>query len=92
MYESSALLFESALSQDESYGGGVKVFDPAAAFKLFDRNGDGIVTEAELKSVLAEIGHPHTDEEIRAMVAKADRDGDGKIDYNDFLKLFNKAK
>ncbi len=39
-----------------------------AAFSLFDKNGDGKISAAELKQAFAELGQAPTDEEIRLMV------------------------
>jgi calmodulin len=49
------------------------------AFRLFDKDGDGFITPAELKTVLGRLGENLTDEDVTAMIAEADTDGDGQV-------------
>mmetsp|Transcript_42786 Transcript_42786/g.118185 ORF Transcript_42786/g.118185 Transcript_42786/m.118185 type:complete len:161 (-) Transcript_42786:209-691(-) len=57
------------------------------AFALFDRDGDGTITADELGVVLRSLGRNPTMEELNAMVADVDDDGNGKIDFPEFLRL-----
>ncbi|XP_071160670.1 calmodulin-like isoform X1 [Mytilus edulis] len=57
------------------------------AFRLFDKNGDGYVTASELKTILSNNGEKISDEELDAMVKDADVDGDGKINYQEFVSM-----
>ncbi|CAG2241634.1 CALM [Mytilus edulis] len=57
------------------------------AFRLFDKNGDGYVTAPELKTILSNNGEKISDEELDAMVKDADVDGDGKINYQEFVSM-----
>ncbi|XP_052103935.1 neo-calmodulin-like isoform X2 [Mytilus californianus] len=57
------------------------------AFRLFDKNGDGYVTAPELKTILSNNGEKISDEELDAMVKDADVDGDGKINYEEFVSM-----
>jgi calmodulin len=41
----------------------------------------------ELRTVVEQLGHQVTDEEIRAMIAEVDADGSGTIDFAEFLSL-----
>ncbi len=62
-----------------------------AAFRLFDKNKDGYITRAELKSAMRKIGEPVTDKEAASLVKQADLDKDGKVNYDEFVKaLANK--
>eukprot|EP00252_Welwitschia_mirabilis_P015125 TRINITY_DN33298_c0_g1_i1.p1 TRINITY_DN33298_c0_g1~~TRINITY_DN33298_c0_g1_i1.p1 ORF type:complete len:254 (-),score=6.92 TRINITY_DN33298_c0_g1_i1:407-1168(-) len=56
-------------------------------FKVFDADGDGKITAAELGRVLRSLGDVSTEEELASMVAAADKDGDGCIDVNEFVEL-----
>ena len=58
--------------------------DVAHAFKVFDRDADGLITAEELKLTMNNLGEPLTDEEVKAMIAEADLDGDGKINFSEF--------
>ena len=44
-------------------------------FHLFDKDGDGIITAVEVKSVLKNLGYDASDEQVSAMINKVDKDG-----------------
>jgi len=54
------------------------------AFNLFDIDGDGVITAAELKTVMHALGSDLTNEEIDLLIREADYDGDGTISLNEF--------
>ena len=51
-----------------------------AAFRVFDKDGSGTISAAELKAVMKSLGENLTDEEIDEMVREADKDNNGTID------------
>lgn len=57
------------------------------AFGLFDKNGDGSISTAELGEVMRSLGHKPTEEALRVMVDEVDADGNGNIDFAEFLTL-----
>lgn len=57
------------------------------AFKVFDRDGNGFITSHELKNVMITLGEYLTPDEVDELVKEADLDGDGQIDYEEFIKL-----
>ena len=57
------------------------------AFKVFDKDGSGTISAAELRHVLTNLGEKLTDNEVEDLIREADVDGDGQIDYNEFVKL-----
>jgi len=46
------------------------------AFKIFDRDGNGFISAAELRHVMTNLGEKLTDEEIDEMIREADIDGE----------------
>ena len=56
-----------------------------AAFTQMDANGDGYVTKDELKAMLSSLGEPVEDSVVNEMMAVADVNGDGKVDFNEFV-------
>ncbi len=54
---------------------------------MFDKDGDGSVTVAELGSVIRALGHDPTDGEIQDMINDVDVDGNGDIDFNEFIEM-----
>jgi len=57
------------------------------AFKIFDKDEDGFISPAELKFVMTNLGEKLTDEEIDDMIREADFDGDGLINYEEFVYM-----
>ncbi|CDR97700.1 calmodulin [Babesia ovata] len=57
------------------------------AFKVFDRDGNGFISAQELRHVMTNLGEKLTNEEVEEMLREADVDGDGKINYEEFVKL-----
>jgi hypothetical protein len=54
------------------------------AFRIFDRDGNGFITHAELRHVMTNLGETLSDEEIGDMIRSADLDGDGQINFEEF--------
>ncbi|EEC16524.1 calmodulin, putative [Ixodes scapularis] len=55
--------------------------------QVFDRDGNGFITAAELRHVMTTLGEKLTDEEVDEMIREADVDGDGQINYEEFVAL-----
>ncbi|GBG73746.1 hypothetical protein CBR_g17086 [Chara braunii] len=58
-----------------------------AAFDRFDKNRDGKITTEELGDVLKALGDEATDEELTFMITEVDKNGDGVIDWEEFVLL-----
>jgi calcium-dependent protein kinase len=60
-----------------------------AAFKVFDRNGDGRITKAELAHVVNsyQITEKWSREQIQDLMNEVDANGDGFIDFEEFRRL-----
>ncbi|KAK4362790.1 hypothetical protein RND71_018031 [Anisodus tanguticus] len=60
-------------------------------FQMFDRDGNGVITAAELAHSMAKLGHALTQEELTGMIKEADRDGDGCISFEEFAQAMTSA-
>lgn len=63
--------------------------DIAKSFNVFDIDGDGLITEDELQTTMSSLGDPMNEKEVKAMIAEADLDGDGKINFKEFQVLMD---
>lgn len=61
------------------------------AFRLFDDDETGKISFKNLKRVAKELGENLTDEELQEMIDEADRDGDGEINQEEFLRIMKKT-
>lgn len=52
------------------------------AFHIFDKNGDGFITAPEIRLVMESLGERVTKEDVDAMMKWADKNGDGRINYD----------
>lgn len=59
-------------------------------FQLFDEDNTGYITFRTLKKVCQELGEQLNDEEIQEMIDEADRDADGKVNFEEFFRVMKK--
>jgi len=78
---------EMMLSQEATNDLPDENLDIANIFKVFDRNGDGLISGEELKLTMCSLGETLTEDEVGLMLNEADIDGDGKIDFQEFSRL-----
>lgn len=57
------------------------------AFKVFDKDGNGFISAAELRHVMTNLGEKLSDAEVDEMIREADVDGDGQINYDEFVTM-----
>lgn len=53
----------------------------------FDHNGDGSISQGELREAMLRFGHTFTEEECEEMFRLSDLNADGKIDWDEFLQM-----
>ena len=59
------------------------------AFKVFDKDGNGLISAEELRFVMTNLGEKLTDEEVDDMIREADTDGDGQVNYEGMLLVYS---
>ncbi|CAL9077108.1 calmodulin-like [Musa acuminata AAA Group] len=57
------------------------------AFKVFDKDQNGFISATELRNVMINLGEKLTDEEVDQMIREADLDGDGQVNYEEFVRM-----
>ncbi|XP_069882891.1 calmodulin-1-like [Dipodomys merriami] len=57
------------------------------AFCVFDKDSNGYISAAELCHVMTNLGEKLTDEEVDEMIREADIDGDGQVNYEEFVQM-----
>lgn len=58
----------------------------------YSPNPPGSISRDELKGVMKKLGSDPTDDEIQAMINSVDDNGDGEIDFEEFLVLMSAKK
>lgn len=61
------------------------------AFRLFLDDDSDKISLRHLKRVAKELGEAMTEEELQEMIDEADRDGDGEINEEDFVRIMKKT-
>jgi len=57
------------------------------SFSVFDRDGTGMISAAELRHVMTNIGEKLSDQEVDEMIREIEVDRDGQINYEDMVRL-----
>lgn len=60
--------------------------DMKEAFRVFDEDGDGFISAAELQSVLCKLGIAEAKSmtRIKEMISSVDQNADGRVDFSEF--------
>lgn len=57
------------------------------AFRVFDKDGNGYISAAELRHIMTNLGEKLTDEEVDEMIKEADFNDDGQVNYEEFVRM-----
>merc|ERR1712106_242107 len=57
------------------------------AFKLYDREGQGFITNDTLEEIIRELLAPLTEEEVEGILEELDEDGSGSMDFDEFCEM-----
>ncbi|KAK7345922.1 hypothetical protein VNO77_16538 [Canavalia gladiata] len=61
--------------------------DLREAFKVFDKDQNGYISASELRHVMINLGEKVSGEEVEQMIKEVDLDGDGLVNYDEFVKM-----
>jgi len=59
------------------------------AFNFFDKDGDGFISRTELRTIMNTVDSKLAESDIEDMIKEADQNGDGKIDFDEFIKMMH---
>lgn len=59
---------------------------------MFDKDGNGTIDIEELGIVMRSLGQSPTKEELDTIINDADIDGDGQIDFDEFVVMMNRQE
>lgn len=64
-----------------------------AAFRLFDLDGNGKISQDELQKVLSndDVKTALGQDTVRRMISEVDLDGDGEIDFDEFMAMMRSS-
>ncbi|KAK1428896.1 hypothetical protein QVD17_17736 [Tagetes erecta] len=57
------------------------------AFNILDHDKNGKISIPDIKNIAKELGVRFTDAEIQSMVEEADRDNDGEVNIDEFMRM-----
>ena len=57
------------------------------AFRVFDKDGNGFISAEELRHVMTDLGEKLSDAEVDDMIKEVDIDGDGHVNYEEFITM-----
>lgn len=62
------------------------------AFRIFDKHNRGYITASDLRAVLQCLGENMGEDEIEDMIKEVDVDGDGRIDFYEFVRALGEPE
>uniref|UniRef100_T1JS65 EF-hand domain-containing protein n=1 Tax=Tetranychus urticae TaxID=32264 RepID=T1JS65_TETUR len=65
----------------------MKYTNSVEEIRVFDKDGNGFISAKEFRYVMTNLGEKLTDEEVDEMILEADIDEDGRVNYEEFVKI-----
>merc|ERR1712223_2230094 len=62
-----------------------------AAFRIYDKNGEGFITMDTLRGLISELLQPLSQEELDGIIDELDEDGSGTMDFDEFCEMMMSA-
>ncbi|CAL9769611.1 probable calcium-binding protein CML27 [Musa acuminata AAA Group] len=79
----------AAMEEEREGEEGTVEEDMREAFRVFDEDGDGFISAAELQAVLAKLGLPEgrSIARVQEMICSVDQNSDGRVDFGEFKHM-----
>ncbi|KAL2520627.1 putative calcium-binding protein CML20 [Forsythia ovata] len=61
------------------------------AFNIIDQDKNGKISAADVQRIAKELGAPFSDREIQDMIDEADRDHDGEVNAEEFMRMMRRT-
>ena len=67
-----------------------KIAEYKEAFDMFDKDGSGTIDVGEIVKIMKNFGYPIKKSEAQRMISEIDDNGDGELDFEEFVTLREK--
>merc|ERR1712029_225057 len=61
-------------------------------FRQYDKDNDGYITDNEVREFFKSLGRELNDDEVKEQIKEADDDGDGRVSFEEFVKVVKSDK
>jgi len=68
----------------------IAVFEES--FSLLDKDGDGNISNDEIRSLMNSLGYSPSEEDISTVISKVDTNGNGSVDFDEFLTMMRRRR
>lgn len=68
----------------------MRIENTKEAFLLFDKDNNGTISASELGAIMRSLNMNPTETELQDMVNEIDVDGNGSIDYEEFVTMLSR--
>ncbi|CAL9228225.1 unnamed protein product [Arabidopsis halleri] len=90
--KSGAIDFEEFVHMmTTKFGERESIDELSKAFKIIDHDNNGKISPRDIKVIAKELGENFTDNDIEEMIEEADRDEDGEVNFEEFMKMMKRT-